>query len=71
MYYVGVTKQASLKARMGKDGEGYRGSPKFYNAIKKYGINSFQGEILAQVSTIEEAAQLEKKYIKELDTMNP
>ena len=71
MYYVGVTKQASLKARMGKDGQGYRGSPRFYNAIKKYGIQNFRGQILAQVQTIDEAAQLEKHYIKMLDSLNP
>lgn len=38
---------------------------------KKYGIDNFKAEILAIVETREEAWNLEKKYIKEFNTVFP
>lgn len=37
--YIGIT-SGSLKQRS-KNGEGYKGCEKFYNAIQKYGWNNF------------------------------
>ena len=68
--YVGVTGQ-TLEQRMGKDGEGYRGSPYFYAAIQKYGVDDIESETIAKVATLKEASELEKELIAKYDTMNP
>lgn len=68
--YVGVTKN-TLKQRMGKDGEGYRGSPYFYAAICKYGVGDIESETIAKVATLSEASAIEKDLIIKYDTMNP
>lgn len=69
--YVGTTKQKSLEARAGRQGEGYRGSPRFYNAIRKYGFQNFKGQILADNLDKEQASLLEKHYIDKYASMNP
>ena len=68
--YVGITSQ-TLKQRMGRDGEGYRGSPYFYAAIQKYGVTDIESETIAKVATLKEASELEKELIAKYDTMNP
>lgn len=68
--YVGTT-GTSMEKRAGTDGYHYQGSPRFYNAIQKYGFSNFSYEILADNLTKEAAADLEKRYIQEFDTMNP
>lgn len=47
-----------------KNGEGYKDSPKFYNAIKKYGFKNFQVEILKNNLTLEETSYWEEYYIQ-------
>ena len=42
--YIGITRQ-SVQQRW-RDGKGYYGQAKFYNAIEKYGWDNFQHEIL-------------------------
>ena len=42
---------------------------KFCNAIKKYGFNFFTPEILEDNLTLQEACELERKYIKEYDSV--
>lgn len=68
--YVGTT-GTTMEKRAGANGYYYQGSPKFYAAIQKYGFDKFYYDILADGLTKEEAAELEARYIKEFDTMNP
>jgi len=61
--YVGQTK-IEPNRRWRTNGEGYKNSPKFYNAIEKYGWNSFEHIILEQnIYTQEKLNLLEKKYV--------
>lgn len=66
--YVGITGQ-QLKERW-KNGTGYKQSPKFYNAIKKYGWSNFQHDIIAGNLTQDEAHNMEKLIIEKLDLQN-
>ena len=59
--YVGITSK-SVNARW-KNGKGYKTSPHFNSAIKKYGWDNFKHEILLSNLTREEAEQKEKEYI--------
>lgn len=43
----------------------------FYKALRKYGIENFTVESVAETSSKEELCKLEQKFIKELDTLNP
>jgi group I intron endonuclease len=43
----------------------------FKNAIRKYGINSFEWDILVNCSSIDECSNWEKFYIKEFNTISP
>ena len=58
--YIGITHQCAK--RRWQKGEGYRGQV-FYNAIKKYGWESFDHEILYAGLTEKEAKQLEVDLI--------
>jgi group I intron endonuclease len=60
--YVGISIDPEKRWNSGK---GYVSSFRFYRAIKKYGWDSFEHEIIADNLTIEEAESLEKKLIKE------
>lgn len=64
--YVGITSQ-KVEYRW-KNGMGYKGQP-FYNAIKKYGWDGFEHEILASNLTEDEANNFEIVLIRELDTL--
>lgn len=68
--YVGCT-QTTMQKRAGKEGENYRGSPYFYSAIRKYGWDSFKGEVIKEGLTRAKAAEVEKEYIQRYNTMNP
>jgi len=68
--YVGTT-GTSMEKRAGVNGSNYKGSPHFYSAIQQYGFANFSYVILADNLTKEAAAELEKKYIKDFNTMNP
>ena len=61
--YIGQTKQKPEK-RWGKNGEGYKTSVRFYQAIQKYGWDNFEHIILFSNLTLQQANELEKKYIK-------
>lgn len=67
--YIGQTSR-TLKERAQSNGSNYRECPKFYNAIKKYGWNSFIPEILEDGLTVEEANQAEIKYIKQYRSLD-
>ncbi len=67
--YIGLTKNA--EKRFKGNGYGYYSQNKFYNAIKKYGWNNFNHEILVDnIPTIEEANKLEIYYINLYDSKN-
>lgn len=66
--YIGITSR-SPKARWGLEGRGYKGQPKFYNAIKKYGWEGFSHEILYTGLSEQDALLLESQLIKEYDSI--
>lgn len=67
--YIGITKQP-VEQRFGTDGCNYRTSPHFYSAIKKYGWENFQHDILYDNLSKEEACDLEIQLIKENKTQD-
>lgn len=60
--YIGQTRQ-SIKHRANGKGWGYKKCPYFFAAIKRYGWENFQCEILHDGLDREEADILERKYI--------
>lgn len=67
--YVGQTCQKPK--RRWDNGNGYRRCTLFYRAIKKYGWDGFEHEVIAINLTKEEANNFEKLLIDKLDTTNP
>lgn len=65
--YIGKTCQ-SLARRAKYRGTGYKGSVAFYNAIKKYNWDNFQGVILEEGLSAEEASEREIYWIKKLNS---
>ena len=61
--YIGITKQ-SASGRW-KNGLGYQSSPHFWNAIQKYGWDSFLHEVLSVGLSAEEACEEERRLIAE------
>ena len=66
--YVGLTRQAPN--RRWRNGDGYKGSTHFYNAIIKYGWDGFNHEIIKSELSKEEAQEMEEKLIKEYNTQD-
>lgn len=66
--YFGITKQ-SLSKRF-KNGEGYKHSSHFYNAIQKYGWDNFDHEIIASGLSKEEAQNIEIELIQKHNTQD-
>lgn len=71
-YYVGITCQEPER-RWKKNGRGYfyQNNEHFENAIKKYGWDNFQHEIIASHLTEAEAKNFEKILIQKLNSRNP
>ena len=67
--YIGITSQKP-EDRWGSQGCNYKSSPHFYSAIKKYGWNNFEHNILFTGLTKEQACLKEQELIKEYDLMN-
>ena len=67
--YVGITSQKP--ENRWRDGYGYQRNTHLWNAIKKYGWENFQHEIIASNLTQEEAGNMERILIRDLDLMNP
>lgn len=67
--YVGQTCQKPQ--RRWQKGKGYKNCYYFFNAINKYGWDSFEHIILKQHLTLEEANYWEKYYIQEYNSINP
>lgn len=68
--YVGVTCQRP-EHRWGRNGCGYKSSPHFYSAIRKYGWDAIDHEILIAGLTKDEASELEVLLIGSHDSTNP
>lgn len=68
--YIGITCQKPQE-RWGKDGKGYVESPRFWNAIQKYGWNNFDHDIVFEDFTLDEANEAETIMIQWFDSMNP
>lgn len=66
--YIGITKQCPKKRW--DNGNGYKDNTHFYNAIKKYGWNSFEHIILFKGLSKEEAQVTEIKLIEEYKSNN-
>ena len=66
--YVGITSQEPKKRW--RNGSGYRHSPVFNLAIKKYGWKNFCHDVVAVGLSKEEAERLEVKLIAELKSNN-
>lgn len=66
--YVGQTSQP-LDKRW-QNGFGYKRSPKFFEAIKKYGWDNFEHTILKSHLTLDEANYWEAYYINYYNTVN-
>lgn len=66
--YIGITSR-TCEQRWGKNGEGYKLQPKFYNAILKYGWENFYHEILYCDLTQKEALKKESELIQKYDSI--
>ena len=66
--YIGITSQKSDKRW--RSGKGYSGSPLFYNAIQKYGWDSFDHKILFQNLNKKEAELIEVDLIYYFKKLN-
>lgn len=42
----------------------------FYNALRKYGVDSFSFEVIAAASTLDQLNLLEEKYIEQFNSIN-
>lgn len=60
--YVGQT-NSSMKERAGSSGHKYKGCPKFWHAIQKYGWDAFEHILVKDKLTIDEANKLEDDLI--------
>lgn len=67
--YIGITQQFPAYKRW-KNGMGYKKSPRFFNAIVKYGWDNFNHQVIYDNLQKEEAEKLEKEYIKKYNTTN-
>lgn len=67
--YVGITSQP-VEERW-REGKGYKHCVLFNRAIQKYGWDGFEHEIFASKLTKEEAENMEKILIANLQTQNP
>lgn len=68
--YIGCT-TLTLEQRAGRNGEHYKGSTTFWEAIQRTGWEAIQSEILAQTDCKQEAIELECYYIEAYKATNP
>lgn len=66
--YIGLTRQKP--ERRWQNGIGYIDNPYFYKAIKKYGWDNLEHEIIASGLSIDQACQLEIELIKKHKSNN-
>ena len=68
--YIGITSQANVKTRW-HSGYGYKQQRRFYSAIKHYGWDGFEHEVLIEGLTKEEAEAKEVELIAKFNTTAP
>lgn len=68
--YVGITSQKPVE-RWGKTGNAYTRTQVISKAIKKYGWDNFEHEILESGLTMTEASEKERYYIKKYNSLIP
>lgn len=68
--YIGQTSEEDINKRW-KNGKGYISSPYFYNAIQKYGWDSFDHKIIKRGMSVDEANKMEEELIKKYKTTDP
>lgn len=66
--YIGITKQDPPSKRWNR-GSGYYEQPKMKSAIKKYKWRNITHKIIASDLTLEQAAELERRLIREYDSI--
>ena len=66
--YIGQTSQ--IPQKRWNNGKGYKTSPKFYNAILKYGWDSFEHIIVANNLSKKQADKMEEELIQKYQTRN-
>lgn len=72
--YIGQTTgegMKDVKRRAGGGGKGYKDCPYFWNAIQKYGWESFRCEIIISGLTQKEVDEAERFYIEGLESYKP
>ena len=67
--YIGQTCR-TMEKRAGYQGHKYKGCPKFWNAIQKYGWDNFIPEVIAEGLSSSEASKMEVYCIKKYDSIN-
>ena len=67
--YAGITSKKNPQERW-RNGKGYSDTPHFGAAIKKYGWDNFDHEIIASGLTENEACYFERLLIKQLDLLD-
>lgn len=67
--YYGITSREPYKRW--NNGNGYRGNQHFWNAIKLYGWDNFQHEIIIKDISLDLACRIEKDLIEQYNTDNP
>ena len=68
--YIGQTIKTLQKRINGHISNGNRYNYKFANAIKKYGADGFEWEIIEECKTIKQLNEREEYWIKELNSMD-
>lgn len=67
--YIGIT-STEPQNRWMKDGSGYKNQGKIWNAIEHYGWNNVEHNVIVDGLSKEQATELEKYLIAELDTID-
>lgn len=67
--YIGITSKTKPEQRW-KSGKGYKTQPLFWNAIQKYGWDSFKHEVLFTNLSREDACNMEIELIKQYQSTN-
>lgn len=66
--YIGITSQYPFWRRW-RNGSGYYKQPKMYHAIKKYGWENIQHEVLAEGLSLSEANRIEQDMVNKFDSV--
>ena len=67
--YIGQTHK-TLQERSGLNGKNYKGCPRFYEDIEKYGWDNFDHKVLYDNLSCEEANKLERELIKQYKSLD-